>query len=226
MSRHQSSEEVKEQFEKSFPNGSGELAYWLWNDISLLHMNWNSYGQLFASDVETIDLLNSIAPPYFAMTERTLRRDTLLRICRILDPPFFGSDEDKPNASLSQLLIQVRGKLPTEILQEIESKISELRIVSKPIRDLRNKRFAHSDLKEVLKLREEPLPGVSRNLVEEVLAGIREIFNSLEDQFRDSATSFDFVSQLQGAKTLLFHLKRAIKYQEIEQLGLRNQYGG
>jgi hypothetical protein len=225
MSRNLSSEDVRRDFIDSFPNQSGELAYYLWNDISLLHMNWNAYRDLFASDVETIDLLNSIAPVFFAMSERTIRRDTLLRICRIMDPANFAGDESKPNASLTQLFDRVSGEMSEQVLEEIQLGLSELLTLSKPIRDLRNKRYAHSDLEVVLELRDEPLPGVSRALIEDVLAGIRNLFNTIQAQFNKSHTSFENVVTSQSTKTLLFHLQRAMAFQEIEKLVLEGRFG-
>jgi len=225
MSSEKSADQVKQTFIDGFPAGTGELAHWLWSDITHLHMNWRNYRQLFGTDQETVDLLNTIAFSYFSMTERTLRQDTLMRICRITDPPFSDRAQKRPNASLRQLLLQTSTSLPAELRTEVESSLQVLDELSRPIRDLRNKRFAHSDLDEVLQLKIEPLPGIRRQQVEDVLARIREAYALLEGHFLNSTTAFEHVVHTNDAKKLIYHLNQARAYETIEKIVLAGRFG-
>lgn len=223
MSTHQTAAEVKERFIRHFPEGAGELAHWLWNDISHLHMNWNNYRLLFGTDQQTIDLLNSIAASFFAITERVLRHDTILRICRITDRAESGRSRGQANASLRQLAGQVAPDLPEGITAKLESFLDDLDTLSKPIRRLRNKRIAHSDFAVVLEYTDESL-GVSRKQVQEVLTRIRTSFSLLEEHYLDSTSSFEDVIQANDAKKLLHHLNHALRYQEIEKIILDSRF--
>ena len=225
MSSEQSAGQVKQTFIARFPEASGELAHWLWSDIAHLHMNWSNYLQLFGTDQDTVELLSTIASSYFSMTERVLRQDTLMRICRITDPSFSDRAQKKPNASMRQLLLQTSETLPAELRTEVESSLDVLDGLSGPIRDLRNKRFAHSDIDEVLQLKTEPLPGISPQQVEDVLARIRDTYALLEGHFLHSTTALGHVIQTNDARKLIHHLKRVVAYQDIEKIVLGGRFG-
>jgi hypothetical protein len=225
MARERSADQVKNDFVSTIPQGAGELAHWLWSDIAHLHMNWNNYRALFATNKETVDLLNAIASSYFRMTERVLRQDTLMRICRITDPPFSDRARKKPNASLRHLLLRLSESLAEELSLKVESSLEALDELSAPIRALRDKRFAHSDVDEVLQLRVDPLPGVSRQRIEDVLAKMREVFELLEGHFLDSSTAFEHVVQTDDARKLIHHLKQARSFEEIEKIVISRQFG-
>ena len=220
-----SASQVKQTFIDKFPDDSGELAHWLWSDIAHLHMNWSNYRRLFGTDQTTIDLLNAIASSYFSMTERVLRQDTIMRICRITDPAFSDRAHKQPNASLPQLLLQTSESLPANVVTELDTSLHSLDELSDPIRALRNKRFAHSDANEVL-LRAEPLPGISRLQVENVLDGIRQTFAIFEQHYIRSTTAFEHVIHTNDARKLIFHLRQVSAYEDIEKIVLRGQFGG
>lgn len=222
MAKTLSSEQVIESFIGAFPDGSGKLAHWLWNDIAILHLNWTYFTQIFATDEASIRLMNAVAPSFFSMVDRTLRADNLLRICRITDPSFSDKNETKENASLPRLVARTAEFLPSEVLQEVKVMLSQLELQSQPIRDLRNKRLAHSDFKEVLKLRTEPLPGISPRQVEDVIAMITKAFSLVEGNFLDSETVFAAITPNQPVSTILWTLRRSLKYKDIEQLVLKN----
>jgi hypothetical protein len=225
MPVNRSSSEVRERFVEGFPLGTGELAHWLWNDIANLHMDWNKYQLLFGADVETIDLLNAIASSFFSLTDRVLRHDILLRICRITDPAFSDWHRKKPNASLHHLVLKIDRILPIELKRNLDLSLAELDDKSRPIRALRDKRIAHSDFDEVLHLKADPLPGVNRQQVELVLANMRAAFGLLESHFLAEGTAFEHVIQANDAKKLLFHLRQVRASEQIEKLVLAGRYG-
>jgi hypothetical protein len=225
MSSDRPANELKNDYIGAFPEGAGELAHWLWSDIAHLHMNWNNYRLLFTTDQETVDLLNAIAASYFMMTERLLRQDTLMIICRITDPPFSDRAHKKPNASLRHLRLRVSDSLPVDLGAKVDSSLEALDELCVPIRDLRDKRFAHSDVDEVLQLKNEPLPGVPPKRVEDVLAKMRDVFEAFEGHFLGSSTAFAHVIQTSDARKLIHHLKRAHSYEEIEKIVLSRHFG-
>ena len=222
MAKTHSSEQVRERFVAAFPEESGMLAHWLWNDISILHLNWTYYTQLFATDEASILLMNTVAPSFFSMVDRTLRADNLLRICRITDPSFSNFNETMENASLPRLVARTAEFLPSEVHQEVKELLSQLDLQRQPLRDLRNKRLAHSDLDEVLKLRTEPLPGISPRQVEDLIALITKTFSLVEGHFLDSETGFAAIKPSQPVGTILWTLRNSLKYKEVKQLVLKD----
>jgi hypothetical protein len=59
---------------------------------------------------------------------------------------------------------------------DLKNALHELLTKTQKIRDLRNKLIAHSDLNFKIE-KNEPLPGVSRAEIEDILQSIRDIFN-------------------------------------------------
>jgi hypothetical protein len=148
-----------------------------------------------------------------------------MRICRITDPPFSDRARKKPNASLRHLLLRVLQSLPVDLSSKVESSLDALDELCAPIRALRDKRLAHSDVYEILQLRADPLPGVPRQRIEDVLAKMREVFELLEGHFLDSSTAFEHVIQTDEARKLIHHLKQARSYEEIEKIVISRHFG-
>ncbi len=65
------------------------------------------------------------------------------------------------------------------------------------IRTRRNKRIAHFDLNTSIQLRTDPLPGVSRQMIEDVLAGLRKYMNTIEGYYCQSEYSVVFIHKRQ-----------------------------
>lgn len=75
-------------------------------------------------------------------------------------------------------------------------------------REHRNKRIAHQDHDYLSKRSSNPLSGVSRASVEEMLAALRAVLNRLNNHFRDSTVMYeDFVDE-SGARLLIHKLKK------------------
>lgn len=180
---HQSADEVKAQFVQSFPAGAGELAYELSNGITHLHLKWKLYRALFGTSPERIDLLNQAAPAFFGHLEPIMRHDIVLAITRLTDSPRMGKHE---NASLGRLIEQLAPHADATKLDNWQSRLAVLDAAAKPMRAMRNQFLAHEDLATVLNDHYQPSP--SRADTEVLLQSIRDLFGSIEEEFRGSYT--------------------------------------
>lgn len=70
-------------------------------DAFRLRYAWSNFRLMFASEKKSVDVLNATAPGFFAMVQRLLVDDVILRIARLTDPPANRSQE---NATLKRLL--------------------------------------------------------------------------------------------------------------------------
>jgi hypothetical protein len=75
-------------------------------------------------------------------------------------------------------------------------------------REHRHKRIAHQD-HDYLSTRDlNPLNGVSRALVEEILAALRAVLNRLNSHFRGSTVMYEGFVDESGARLLIHKLKK------------------
>lgn len=214
MGSQQSSDEIKDSFISSFPNNLGLLGFHIWNDINLLHESWNDYRAFYGTDQYRIDLLNQCAPSFFMILEDMLRHNIILSIARLTDPPNSGRNQQNVNASIKKLFVELKSDLDKSMKNEIKMLFNKLDNQTRKIKDLRNKLIAHSDFKTKLELRSEPLPGVSRAEIEDILSTIRAIFHKIELKYLNSETYFQGVLAYGNAEDLLHLLDNAIKSRE------------
>ena len=211
MATEQTADEVKAEFVASFPPGAGELAYELWRSLAHVHMNWKDYRDLYGTSQETVDVLNWAAPMFFGLLDATLRHQVILAITRITDPPrSVGHD----NASLSRLLEMLAPAADAKLLADWRSKLAGLQAYCEPLRSLRNRLLAHDDLATVLRYHPDPLPGTSREYLEGALERLRDLMGSIEQTYRGSHTSHQFVIYNRGAEDLVFVLKHARQHED------------
>jgi len=118
MGDHQPSDDVRAGYITAMGEALGAVYHALWHQVALLHLRWNSYRGLFASSVETIDLLNAAAPAFFFDTERMMWENVLLHLCRLTDPTQVGRQK-KETLTLKRLpslgLQRVRETAPSMI---------------------------------------------------------------------------------------------------------------
>lgn len=220
MGRKSSPEEVSQQIVTAFPEGTGALFYHLWVNVVSLHINWKNYRSLFGTSPERIDVLNKTAASFFSLLDDILRHHVILTISKLTDPPETGKKE---NASLARLLQVLQPHLEQDLACGLNERISQLKAHCEPLRHLRNRKLAHSDLSTALKYHPEPLPGISRQFIEDALELIRDIMNTLENRFRDSTTYYQNPITYDDAESLIFQLQSALAHEECRRAFLRRK---
>ncbi len=184
-------------------------------EIIWLHAKYRIFFQLFAHSEERIRFLSEKAPGFFRVTQDVLLHDIILSLSRLTDPPI---TRGKENLSIRTLNKFAKRLDDCTFYSDISSRVEDIVALCKPFRTWRNKRIAHTDLPTVLKYNPDPLPGISRKMIENVLRRLRELFNYIIGHFEDSETAYEHVIYQGDGDTIVFLLERAdeLKRQEME----------
>jgi len=185
------------------------------NDVSQLHMYWHIYRQLFAHSEQRIALLNETGSMVFYVLQHLLLDEVTLGICRLTDPAVTGRRE---NHSLERL---VAGVQEDDLADELNSILKITQDLAKPFRERRNRAIAHSDLDTKLKLESNPLPGVSREMVENTLEQVRSLMNAYDYRYFNNTTMYQDLILPLGADGdfLSEQLRRAVAFRDLERGG-------
>jgi hypothetical protein len=201
MASTTSPEETLSIYKTAMGDRLGTIYYAIYCEVVFLYARWGQYRDLFAAGKETIDLLNRHGPFLFKVLQDSLWEQTLLHVARLTDPP---RSRDNENLSIDQLV---------ELIQDepLKKEANRLALICKEkakfAREHRNKRIAHRDLGHALKEAPEPLSGVSRAHVEEMLTSLVDLLNLLERHYKNSTSMFKPFGP-GGARSLILDLKR------------------
>jgi hypothetical protein len=183
------------------------------DDVTNLHMYWKIYRQLYAYSDQRVALLNETGPLVFYVLQHLLLDEVTLAICRLTDPAFTGKKE---NHTLERLTAEVRDEQLSRTLREMMTTIQES---AKPFRDRRNRAISHSDLNTKLGVTTNPLPGVSREMVENTLTRIRGLLNAYDHHYFKNTRLYEDVLLPLGADGdfLSEQLRRAVAFRDLER---------
>jgi hypothetical protein len=148
----------------------------VWQNVMTAQLRWRMLDQITQDD-ETVDLLNSCAPNFFAVVQETLTDAILLDISRFCDPEVQGR---KRNLTIKTLSKAACG-IAADINASLDVLTTELDGIAADIKLVRNKRIAHSDLSTCLDT--SLLPSVKRNNVRRALDIIVEIMQLIDARF-------------------------------------------
>jgi hypothetical protein len=170
----------------------------LCQDLTSLHGKWRFYLELF-SDHNTVDLLNDVAMASFQMVEESLRSDITMSICRLCDP---AKSRGQNNLSIN-VLVEKFSEVPglLQLRDDFQSCCA-------PVRQYRNKRVGHNDLKAALQPHDTPLPNVTRPTIDSILSAAAKLVNHVYRFHTNGELCFEpFDSG--GGTDLVFWLKIA-----------------
>lgn len=165
--------------------GLGPLYHALENEVTWVHAKWLEYRKLFAKSEKRIDLLNETAGFFFRVVQDVLWDDVLLHIARLTDPARQGRFENLTTSRLEDAFQN------TEVGPELSRAMGVVKSRSRFAREWRNRRITHRGLPLTLDSKARPLPGISRQHVEEVLTSIRDVMNLLRHRYLGGAMDFE-----------------------------------
>lgn len=211
MGRYQSEQEVEQEHLQAFGPTVGPLYHALHNEVTWLHAKWLEYRKLYAQSEKRIDLLNETAAFFFRVVQDVLWEDVLLHIARLTDPRKQGPFE---NLTLCRLPEAVPDQCLAKELRELVKNALDR---SQFARQWRNKRLAHSDLSLAIDAKAAPLPGVSRQHVENALSCFRRILNRLQVSYLDGEVAYQHFLTNEDADALVHHLAVAARSEERQR---------
>jgi hypothetical protein len=180
-------------------------------EVTILHLYWKEYLELFGTNDKRIERLNKSAPGFFRMLQDELFQTNVLHIARLTDPP---KTAGKDNLTLQNLPTLVQDK-------DLRNKLTGLLALAKEktefCRDWRNRRFAHHDLALATDAKAAPLATINKNSVNDALNSLADILNAIELYYFRGGTAFNAVTAHNGAGKLLYVLGDGVKQQEKRQ---------
>jgi AbiU2 len=212
MSGLVSEDEVRARCIAAMGTPLGEVYYWLYDEVTWLHVKWKDLRALFASPRQTIDLLNASAPTFFANLQVVLWEDALLHLARLTDP------------------VQSRGKSPLtvrrfpelisdpDLRRDVQSLADEANTKTAFARDWRNRKLAHTELPPLDGQPPKPLARASFLDVETSLDAIRRTMNCIARHYLDTTVGYEHVfSGLGGVELLLLRLRNGLRFEAIQR---------
>ena len=181
-------------------------------EVVWLHSRYLSYEMLYGKSEDRINLLNLSASSFFHHLQFILLDDIELFICKLLDPAKQGSNL---NLTLEQLLNLIEDE--NEIKSELIRKLHKVRLVASAIKDKRNKRLSHFDLKTSVSRKAEYFTKASRLELQDILNRIREFLNIIENNYFGSTLAYENFSSIGNAESLVNSLKRSEAYKILEE---------
>ena len=193
--------------------------YWtlftaLSNDLSELHVDWDQYRKLFGTNTRRVELLNKPAPGFFSRAQWMMLSHTAIVISRLLDPVSMGG---KPNLVLTSVIDALDDPSQRTLQVELQSKLDDLKMLSAPVVALRHKRLAHRD--KPVALGDTALDGISRELIENILEGIRDLMNHAQLTLKGSTTAWGYTSLPADGDALITALRRSAAFDELMASG-------
>lgn len=183
----------------------GDLCFFLWRELTWLHIKWEEFRTLFGTSESEIILMNNVAPNFFGRLQQILWEDLMLHISRLTDPPRSSGRDNLSIRRLSPLITE------PDLKVTVDSLVASAVTRSAFARDWRNRSLAHIDLQHAQDPTIYALAPASRQDVKEALCEICKPINALELHFEDSPTSFDHsIPNLQGAAALLRFMRRNV----------------
>jgi hypothetical protein len=201
----------------NIPNKINDVFDELKTEITWLHARWKLYRQLYAESPKRIDFLNECAGVFFYVVQETLLDEVQVMLSKLTDPAQTSGHE---NLSLDQLQSRVEKHGDPHLAQRLRALLDDLHRKCKTFRVRRNKKLAHLDLATALQGTTNPLPGVSRQMIEDALAVLRTYMNEIQIHYDDSEQGYEhFIMHAADAEALLGILKHGIRYEELVQAG-------
>jgi hypothetical protein len=203
--------------QSNLPTEIAEIFDELNQHIYWLHANWLIFEQLFASDKERVDLMNDFAPIFFRLCQDSFHDNVILYISRLTDPL---KSAGKDTLSIERLVTTIDSIKYQNLRNTIEQQFSTLKILCKPIKDIRNRKPAHNDFDLAFNLGSNSLPNICKKDVDNILKHIRELMTSVWIYFNpDCELSYEVIMTNDG-EAVIRALEKAKKYSDIR----RNQY--
>ena len=175
------------------------------NEVIWMHSKWVVYNQIFNGS-DNIRLLNDSAGYFFGIVQRTFFEDVILGISRLTDP---AKTAGKENRSIAQVIEKLNDLGYIDLVEELDEDLENINLACEIIREWRNRRIAHSDLKTNLLVNPDPLPGLTSRNIDEALKLIRKFMNRINGFFFDSETIYDRFITKNGGRALLAKLRLA-----------------
>jgi len=181
-------------------------------EITWLHGRWIIYRQLYGTSEKRIDLLNESAAAFFYIVQDVLLGEIQVSLSKLTDPARTGAHE---NLSLELLQSRLETVGDTGLAGKTRVTLGVLRSRCAAFRTWRNKKLAHLDLLTSMQATADPLPGISRQMVEDALKLVRDFMNEIEKHYNDAEFGYEHFSMQSDGEALVAILRYGLRYEEL-----------
>jgi hypothetical protein len=200
-----SAEEAKADYVKVMGRELGSVFYVLLCEVHYLHVKWGDYLALFDKE-KRVQLLNQVAPAYFARLQDICVHDTFLHISRLTDEP---NKRGYRHLTINGLVALI--KVP-ELRRQLRPLVRDMNRRAKALRNWRDRKIAHTEYELALGLATEPLPPTTRAMTRESIESIAAVLNAVGGHYCNSDHRFRYESRPgTGALALLYCMDDGLK---------------
>ncbi len=189
-------EETRRRYQEQMGEALGSAFYTVVGHVHYLHAKWGDYIALFDQQ-NRVELLNKIAPAYFARLQEMFIDDIFLHISRLTDRPRMGKYEHLNMKRLIEMLDD------PSVKDRVAPLLADLEHKAGAYREWRNRRIAHTEYELATGQSTDPLPPTTRAMTKEVIDAISEITNVICQHYCDSDLYFRY-DEGGGASDLLY----------------------
>jgi hypothetical protein len=171
----------------------------VWNELVILNDVWAQHAYLFTESEERLRMLNACARWFFGSMQRLMMRDVILGISRLTDPPKTGKHA---NLVLASLLEDPKIGKYRGLRSQLDKAIGKVKADAAPIRYHRDKYIAHLDEPTAVEATKNPLPGIKKGLIGQIIQEMGKAYNIHGNRTRDSHAFFQ-LTPLGSAESLV-----------------------
>ena len=182
------------------------------DDLCQTEFRWQVFRQLYATNKERIDLMESVACGFFREVESLLIDGVFLHICRMTDPSSQGKHE---NLVLEQIVNGLDAATHGPLIAKMQMGLADIKTKTAAIHVHRNKRIAHFDKPTMLGPPDAVLPGVSLNAIEAALTAIGDFLNLFRMEFFGDTMYRKKVLSHDDGDSLVHFLKYGVAFDEM-----------
>lgn len=184
------------------------------SEVTWLHTIWELLIQLYGTNDQNIEIMNSSAPQFFSILRTMLFDELVMTLNRLTDP---ASTRGKANACLEQLIQQINESENTILSTSLKERLSRIRVNSAAFRTWRDKKVSHNDLFTALQNENNSLPGIPRAQAAAAIQEITEFINQYSEVILGTIQAYKpFLVARGDGNALLQQLKRNMDTQEKE----------
>jgi hypothetical protein len=179
------------------------------DDVTHCHGYWNLYCQVFATNENRINIINSTNPRFFIMFQKLIIDFITLELSKYTDPAESGKFK---NLSPSHLLELLKTKIEKPLYDKLSCILKRLKESTLVFRYRRNKQVAHKDL---LTFQQNDEYSLSQKNIEDALLLVREFLNEIDQYFNDSVTDYQKTIGLDDGTDLIVNLAKSLAYDDL-----------
>lgn len=177
-----------------------ELLDHLRQEIWRLRYDWNGFRFISATDPSRVDVLNAVAPGFFARWQQTTYERMLLGIARLFDSAKMSGNDNVSFAAI--LAASGFEKSDPARFARLSSALKEAKKACSGCIKHRHKRISHLDQKVANKV--ETLPAATLKLVDDALQACEGMLERLHEALGRGSVSFEVPNE--EVEDLLRHL--------------------